>query len=155
MSNPLIDRIQADMISALKSRNEKKLSALRMLKSSIQLAMTEKGRSKELTEDDVQALIRRAVKQREEASELYIKGGANERAEDELAEAEILKGYLPAQIDDTELEVLITSVIKDTGASGPKDMGRVMSRVMQEANGRADGKRVKDSVTRLLQALGA
>lgn len=155
MSNPLIDRIQADMISALKSRDEKKLSALRMLKSSIQLATTEKGRSKELTEDDVQALIRRAVKQREEASELYIKGGANERAEDELAEAEILKGYLPAQIDDTELDVLITSVIKDTGASGPKDMGRVMSRVMQEANGRADGKRVKDSVTRLLQALGA
>ena len=155
MSNPLIDRIQADMISALKSRNEKKLSALRMLKSSIQLAMTEKGRSKELTEDDVQALIRRAVKQREEASELYIKGGANERAEDELAEAEILKGYLPAQIDDTELEVLITSVIKDTGASGPKDMGSVMSKVMQEANGRADGKRVKDSVSKLLQALGA
>ena len=154
MSNPLIDTIQADMVAAMKSRDEKKLSVLRMLKSSIQLASAEKGRSKELSEEDVLALIRRAVKQREEASELYIKGGAGERAEDELAEAEILKTYLPAQMDDSELEVLITAVIKDTGASGSKDMGRVMGRVMQESNGRADGKRVRDAVARLLQAIG-
>ena len=153
MSDRLIDTIQADMVVAMRSRDEKKLSVLRMLKSSMQLTSAEKGRSKELDDEDVLALIRRAVKQREDAAELYDKGNAPDRAAEELSEAEILKAYLPAQMNDSELEELVAAVIKESGATGPKDMGRVMGRVMQESSGKADGKRVKDFVSKLLSAV--
>ena len=76
MSSRLIAAVQGDMVAAMKEKDEIRLSVLRMLKASIQLAMTEKGRESELTDQDVQALVRRAVKQREEAAELYRKGGA-------------------------------------------------------------------------------
>ena len=85
MSSRLIAAVQGDMVAAMKEKDEIRLSVLRMLKASIQLAMTEKGRESELTDQDVQALVRRAVKQREEAAELYRKGGAKEHAERELA----------------------------------------------------------------------
>jgi uncharacterized protein YqeY len=138
------------MVSAMKSRDERTLSVLRMLKASMQLAETEKGRTGELEDSDVQSLIRRAVKQREEAAELYKNGNASERAAAELEEAKILQEYLPAQLDDQALNDIAAGVIKQLNANGAQDMGRVMGRVMQEVSGRADGKRVKDTVVKLL-----
>lgn len=151
MPSPLAAQIQGDLVSALKNRDEVRLSVLRMLKASMQVAVTEKGRSGDLSDDDVQSLIRRAIKQREEAAEQYRKADANERAAEELEEAEVLKAYLPTQMDDLELESLVARVVRETGASGPKDMGRVMGKAVQEASGKADGKRVKDTVTKLLR----
>ncbi|MDR1884673.1 MAG: GatB/YqeY domain-containing protein [Synergistaceae bacterium] len=150
MACPLEERIQGDLVAALKNRDDATLSVLRMLKASIQMAATEKGRSSGLADEDVVALVRRAVKQRKEAADLYRKGGAHERAAEELEEAGILKSYLPTQMADAELELVISGVIGETGAAGPKDLGRVMSGVMKLAAGRADGKRVKEMAARLL-----
>lgn len=150
MPCPLADRIQSDMVSAMKSRDERTLSVLRMLKAAMQMAETERGRDGELKDDDVQALVRRAVKQREEAAELYKSGSAPERAAEELEEAKILQGYLPAQLDAAALDGIVSGVIERMGAHGAKDMGRVMGSVIREVSGRADGKRVKDAVQKLL-----
>ncbi|MCL2684427.1 MAG: GatB/YqeY domain-containing protein [Synergistaceae bacterium] len=150
MSCPLEEQIQRDLVSAMKNHDERRLSTLRMLKASIQLASSEKGRSGDLEDEDIHALIRRGIKQREEAAEMYKKGGAPERARNELTEAALLMEYLPAQMDDEELEEVIRGIISSTEASGPKDMGRVMSAVMKEISGRADGKRVKDAVQKIL-----
>jgi uncharacterized protein YqeY len=149
MGCKLEEAIQRDLVTAMKNHDERCLSALRMLKTSIQLASTEKGRG-ELTDEDIHVLVRRGLKQREEAAELYKKGGAPDRAEEELAEARILAAYLPAQLDDAELEHIVSSVISSLGASAPKNMGRVIGAAMKETAGRADGKRVKEIVTRLL-----
>jgi uncharacterized protein YqeY len=138
------------MVSAMKARDEKTLSVLRMLKASMQMAEAERSRKGELEDEDVLVLVRRAVKQREEASQLYKSGNAPERAEAELEEAKILEGYLPLQLDDGELNDIAAGVVGAMGAVGPKDIGRVMGRVMQEVSGRADGKRVKEAVTKLL-----
>jgi uncharacterized protein YqeY len=81
---------------------------------------------------------------------MYKKGGAEERAENELEEARILSAYLPVQMDDLALEAVARGVISSLGASGPKDMGRVMSGVMKEVAGRADGKRVNEAVRKIL-----
>jgi uncharacterized protein YqeY len=145
----LEETIQRDLSAAMKSRDERRMSVLRMLKTSIQLASTEKGRG-ELTDDDIHVLVRRGIKQREEAAEMYRQGGAPARADEELAESRVLAEYLPAQLDDAELERVVSGVISSLGASGPKDTGRVMGAAVKEAAGRADGKRVKEIVTRLL-----
>jgi uncharacterized protein YqeY len=150
MSCPLEERIQRDLVAAMKSHDERTLSTLRMLKTSIQLASTEKGRSGEITDEDVYVLIRRGVKQRDEAAGLYKTVGALDRAENELEEARILSVYLPAQLDGASLAGLIEGVVSSLGVSGPKDMGRVMSAVMKEVSGRADGKRVKEAVRKFL-----
>jgi uncharacterized protein YqeY len=142
--------IQRDLVEAMKSRDERRMAALRMLKASIQMASTEKGRG-DLTDDDIHSLVRRAVKQREEAAEAYKKVGAADRAEEELAEARILSAYLPVQLDDAELERIISGVVSSLGASGPRDIGRVMGTAMKTTAGHADGRRVKEIVTRLLQ----
>ena len=151
MSCPLADRIQKDMVSAMKTKDELRLGTLRMLKTSMQLASSEKGRAGGLTDEDVQVLVRRGVKQREEAAELYKKGGAEDRAQKELEEASVLSEYLPAQLDDSALENIVAGVISSLGASGQKDMGRVMGGAMKEVSGRADGRRVKEAVQRLLR----
>ncbi|MDR3333244.1 MAG: GatB/YqeY domain-containing protein [Synergistaceae bacterium] len=150
MACPLTEKIQTDLVSALKNRDDTTLSVLRMLKSSIQIASTEKGRSGDLTDEDVLVLIRRAVKQREEAADLYKAGGAMDRAAGELEEARILIGYLPAQMDDAELEGIISGVIKETGVSEAKDVGRIMSKAMQLVSGKADGRRVRETALKLL-----
>lgn len=147
----LAGRIQADLVAALKARDEVKLSVLRMLKSSVQVAETEKGRQGELSDDDVQALIRRALKQREEAAEIYRAGNAEERAEAELREARVLMAYLPMQLDDDALEALIREAIDSIGASGMKDLGKVMGAAVKTIAGRADGKRIKETAAKLLQ----
>jgi uncharacterized protein YqeY len=149
MACKLEETIQRDLVAAMKSHDERSMTALRMLKTAIQLVSAEKGRG-ELTDEDIRVLVRRGLKQREETAELYRRGGASERAEEELAEARVLAAYLPAQLDDAELERVISSVISSLGASGLKDMGRVMGSAMKETAGRADGKRVKEIVTRLL-----
>jgi uncharacterized protein YqeY len=134
----------------MKNRDELRLRTLRLLKTAMQLVSSEKGRTGNLTDEDVQALVRRGVKQREEAADLYKKGGAEDRARNELEEARILSEYLPAQLDDAALKEIVSGVITSLGASSPKDMGRVMSGAVKEVSGRADGKRIKETVQQLL-----
>ena len=107
----LTERVAADLVAAMKERAELRLSVLRMLKAEFQKAQADKGRASELTDDDAQALVRRLIKQRREAAEQYRAAGASERADGELAEAEVLEIYLPAQLGDAELDALVLSLI--------------------------------------------
>ncbi|EFQ23449.1 hypothetical protein Apau_1022 [Aminomonas paucivorans DSM 12260] len=150
MSDPLVERVQSELVAAMKRRDELSLSVLRMLKSAIQLAQVEKGRDAVLTDEEVVTLVQRLVKQRQEAAEQYRAGGAADRADRELEEARFLQGYLPEQLSDEELESLTRRVAQDTGAASPKDLGKVMGRVMPLVKGRAEGNRVRAAALKVL-----
>lgn len=146
----LVQDIAHDLTQAMKAREEPRLSTLRMLKAELQKLQADKGKGVEITDDDVHAVIRRLIKQRKDAAEQYKAGGANERAENELAEITILEPYLPKQLDDSQLDAIISEAAKEIGASSPKDMGKLMKAVMAKAKGQADGGRVKGRVTAFL-----
>ena len=150
----LVSKVAADLVLAMKARDELKVSVLRMLKAEFQKAQADKGRASELTEEDAQALVRRLVKQRKEAAEQYRAAGASDRAEEELSEVPVLEGYLPAQLGDDELDAMIRSAAEKSGAVSPKDMGKLMGVLMPMVAGRADGKRVKEKATAWLESAG-
>ena len=149
----LANKIQNDLVAAMKNKDELTLSVLRMLKSAIQLAQVEKGKDNALTDDDVLALVRRLIKQRIEAAEMYKNGGAADRAERELAEVKALEAYLPAQLSDEDILKVVVRVAEETGAKGPKDMGKMMGKAMAAVKGQADGSRVKSAVQQYLNQL--
>lgn len=146
----IFEQVNADLMAAMKSKEEPRLSTLRMLKAELQKLRAEKGRDAEISDEDAMAAVRRLIKQRVDAAEQYRAGGAEERAAEELAEAETLKPYLPAQLDDSEIEAVISAAAAEVGASTQKDMGKLMKAVMAKTSGRADGKRVKELVTAFL-----
>lgn len=151
----VVDRVQADLVAAMKGRDQLALSVLRMLKSALQVALADKGRGGDLTEDDFISIVQRLIKQREEAAEQYSRCGAKERAISELQEADFLRRYLPEQLSDQELDQIVAQVASSVGASGTKDMGRLMGVIMPKVKGRADGSRVRDRVASFLASLGA
>lgn len=146
-------RLSDDLVAAMKARKDMELSSLRMLKAELQRAKAEKGRSVELTEDDIVALIQRLVKQRREAADQYTSVGAGDRAAEELREALFLETYLPEQLSDEELEKIVEEAGAFVKAAGPKDTGKVMGKVMAAVKGRADGKRVRSKVHDYLQSI--
>ncbi|WP_278550430.1 GatB/YqeY domain-containing protein [Cloacibacillus evryensis] len=149
----LAGKIQSDLVAAMKNKDELKLSVLRMLKSAMQLAQVEKGKENALTDDDVLVLVSRLIKQRVEAAEMYKSGGAADRAERELAEAQVLEIYQPAQLSDEDILKIVAKVAEETGAAGPKDMGKMMGKTMAAVKGQADGNRVKSAVQHYLNQL--
>ena len=148
----LVLRIQNDLVDAMKKRDVLRLSVLRMLKSAIQMAQIEKGRDLPLSEDEVLVIVRRLIKQRHEAAEMYKSGGAQDRAETELDEAKILDSYQPEQLSDEEIENIVREISSQVGASGPKDMGKVMGKTVTAVKGRANGERVKELVLKHLSS---
>ena len=147
---PLTQDIAHDLTQAMKERAEPRLSTLRMLKAELQKLQADKGKGVEITDEDVHAVIRRLIKQRKDAAEQYESGGANDRAESELAEIKILEPYLPKQLSDEQLDAMIADTAEEINASSPKDMGKLMKAVMSKAKGQADGSRVKDKVNAFL-----
>ena len=141
----VIDQVRGDMTSAMKAGEKDRVGALRLVLSELQKSQ------KEGNADDL-AVLRRERKRRLEAAEQFRGGGRPELAEQEEAEAKIIEGYLPAELDDSELDAMVAAAIAETGASGPKDMGQVMKAVMARAGGRADGKRASARVREALQA---
>ncbi|HEY1519715.1 MAG TPA: GatB/YqeY domain-containing protein [Solirubrobacteraceae bacterium] len=140
-----IEQIRSDMITAMKAGEKQRVGALRLVLSELQKAHKD-GDTDEL------AVLRRERKRRLEAAEQFRDAGRPELAEGEEAEARIIEGYMPAELDDTELDALVQAAIAETGAKDPKDMGQVMKAVMAKAAGRADGKRTS---TRVREALNA
>lgn len=141
--------ITQDLTHAMKERSPA-LSTLRMLKAELQKLQADKGRGAEITDDDVYTVIRRLIKQRKDAAEQYKTGGANDRAEAELAEVKILEPYLPQQLSDEKLDEIISETAKEINATTPKDIGKLMKAVMSKAKGQADGSHVKDKVNAFL-----
>ena len=147
---PLVQDITRDLTQAMKAREEPRLSTLRMLKAELQKLQADKGKSYEITDADVQAVIKRLIKQRKDAAEQYASGGAADRAEAELSEVKVLEPYLPKQLSDEELDSMIGEAAEEISASSVKDMGKLMKAVMSKAKGLADGARVKERVTAFL-----
>ncbi|MEA2196817.1 MAG: uncharacterized protein QOJ25_868 [Solirubrobacteraceae bacterium] len=139
----VIDQVRTDITSAMKAGEKTRVGALRMVLSELQKA------AKDGNADEV-AVLRRERKRRIEAADQFRNGGRPELAEQEESEAELIDGYLPAELPDAELDVLVSAAIAETGASDPKDMGQVMKAVMAKVDGRADGKRVSGRVREVL-----
>ena len=141
----VIEQVRGDMTSAMKAGEKDRVGALRLVLSELQKAQKD-GNA------DEQAVLRRERKRRLEAAEQFRGGGRPELAEQEEAEAKLIEGYLPAELDDSELDAIVAAAIAETGASDPKDMGQVMKVVMAKTGGRADGKRASARVREALQA---
>lgn len=146
------DQIKQDLLKAMKDKDELALSVLRMLsaeihKKEIELKKKEEG----LSESEIQQVVVREIKKRHEAQSAYMKGGREDSAKAEEKEAEVLKKYAPEQLSESELASLVDKTIKETGAVGMQDMGRVMSEVMREAGSAADGTKVNALVKEKLQ----
>jgi uncharacterized protein YqeY len=148
----LTARIDEDIKAAMKAKNTEKLGALRMLKSSLKYAVIEKGTAGEagLADADVITVIRKRIKQCQDAIEGFVQGGRAEQAAKEKAEVALLESYLPAALSAEELSALVRDAIAETGATGKAQMGAVMKAVMAKAAGRTDGKAVNAEVLKQL-----
>lgn len=145
----LINKLQEDMKQAMKSKDELRLSTIRLLRSSVGYAQINKGR--ELTDDEVIEVLSREAKQRRETIEAATQGGRPEVAQREKDELEIIESYLPKQLQEAEIEDLARQVIAETGAADIKDRGKVMGALMPRIRGRADGKLASQIVENLLR----
>jgi hypothetical protein len=135
MQMTVTDQVRTDMTSAMKAGEKQRVGALRLVLSELQKA------AKDGDADEV-SVLRRERKRRLDAAEQFRGGGRPELAEQEESEAELIEGYLPAELDDAALETIVDNAILQTNATGPKDMGQLMKAVMAKVEGRADGKRV-------------
>ncbi len=145
----IAERIQTDTKAAMRERDRDRLGTLRMLSAALKNGEIEAGRP--LTEDEEQVALRRQLKQREESAEAFRKAGRQEQAESESAEAEIVRGYLPAPLSPEDLEEIVDRAMQETGASGMKDMGAVMGRATALAEGQAEGRELAALVRNRLQ----
>lgn len=144
----LTDRLNEDMKTAMKARDSARTSTLRMTLAEIKNARIQKG--KDLSDDDVIQVLKRAVKQREESATQYREAGRPELAEKEEAEAAVLTAYLPAMLSGEALDAAVKKAIAETGATSMKDMGQVMKAVMGAHGAAVDGKSVQERVKALL-----
>lgn len=142
------DKIKSDLNQALKNKKETEVSTLRLLLSEIH--NQEIAKQADLTKEDIIKVVQKEVKRRREAIEAYQKGKRDDLVAKEKQELEILNKYLPQQLSSQELETIIQSVIKETGASGMSNFGKVMGAVMARVKGQADGKVVSESVKKAL-----
>ena len=148
------ERIQKDIMSAMKEKDEVRLTALRAVKTAIMQTKTSpnfKGdRDANLPDADVLKIMQKLAKEREESFNIYISAGRNDLADKEHKEMLIIKEYLPKPLTEEELNTIVKETIEEVGASTIKDMGKVMGMVSQKTNGRADGKVVSMIVKKLL-----
>ena len=142
-------KIMNDIKSAMIAKNALKLEVLRAIKSEILLLKTSRGASS-LTEEKEILLLQKLLKQRSESQKIYDEKGRHDLADNEKRQANFIKSYLPNPYSSQEIEFLVDSVIKELDAVSKKDMGRVMSVVMQRAKGRADGKTLSDCIKQKL-----
>ena len=145
----LREQLDDDLKSAMKSRDALRLSVLRMLKSAAKYAEIEKREP--LTDDDVLQVVARECKRRRESIEQFEKGNRPDLVAKESAELEILKRYLPEQLDETEVIGIAREVISELHAASKADKGKVMGALMQKVRGKADGRLVNRIVDELLE----
>src|SRR5687767_14464282 len=143
------DQVGADIAAAMKARDASRLSALRMLKAAVMNKSVEKGR--DLDDAEVLQVVASLVKQRRDSIEQFAKAGRTDLVEKETGEIVILERYLPPAASQEEIDAAVAAAIAETGASSPKDMGKVMKAVMPKLAGKnADGRAVNDAVRRTL-----
>ncbi len=148
--NEIKERIRADLNDAMRARDQVRLRALRMALTSITNEEVSGANPRELSDEEIVKVLTRETKKRREAAEAFGAAGRDDRAAEERAEGEVLAAYLPAQLGDAELGMLVAAAIAETGAAGMPDMGKVMKVLAPRTSGRADGARVAAEVRRQL-----
>jgi uncharacterized protein YqeY len=148
---PLIEDVNRAIATAMKAKDQARLVPLRMLKTALTNREVERGHA--LDENESRQVVSALVKQRRDSIEQFLKGGRKDLADKETAEIAVLDGYLPAAVDGAELERAVDAAVAATGASSPKDLGKVMKAIMVELAGKTvDGKVVSELVRRKLGA---
>lgn len=146
----LFDKISDDIKKAMLARDKVRLEALRGIKKEFLEAKTAKGAGGVLTDEAAIKILTKMAKQRKESAAIYAENNRPELAENELAEAKVIEEYLPAQLTPEELEAELKKIIAETGAEGPKDMGKVMGVASKALAGRAEGRAISAKVKELL-----
>ncbi len=145
----LSERLNEDMMQAMKSQDKFKLSTIRMIRATIKNLEIDLKRT--LNDNEVLDILSREIKQRKDALQEFEKAGREDLASNVKAEAEIIAEYLPEQLTEEEIKVIVQQTIQETGASSKAEIGKVMSALMPKVKGRADGKLVNQAVQQLLQ----
>jgi uncharacterized protein YqeY len=136
---------------AMRSREKVRLEALRAAKTAFTLAKTQEGTGGEISEEEELRIIQKLIKQRRESADIYKSQARIDLYEKEMSEADVLETYLPVKMNPDELKVYLLELIRKTGASGMKDMGKIMGIASKELAGKAEGKEIASVVKHLLQ----
>ncbi len=144
-------QIMEQMKAAMKSKDSVALESLRAIKAAIMLAKTDVGAGAELSEEQQLKIIQKQVKQRKDSAALFIEQGRQDLADAEIAQLAVIEQFLPEALSEEEIEKVVVEVITETGASGMKDMGKVMGVVNKKLAGQADGKTISTIVKSKLQ----
>lgn len=148
----LFEQVSKDIVSAMKAKDKVRLEALRNIKKLFIEAKTAPGAGDELADDAALKILAKLAKQGKDAAALYQEQNRPDLAADELAQVAVVEEYLPKQLSEVELEAALRTIIAELGASGPKDMGRVMGVATKQLAGKAEGRAVSAYVKRLLEA---
>lgn len=140
----LAERLDADMKQAMKDKDKVRLSTIRMIRTAIK--NTEIDQKKTLTDEEILDVLNRELKQRRDSLQAFEAGGRSDLVDQVQQEIAVLQAYLPEQLSEEELRVIVLETIQETGAVAKKDMGKVMSALMPKIKGRADGKLVNQLV---------
>lgn len=142
----LSSKIMPAIKEAMKAKDQNTLTSLRAIKAAILLAQTETGSKEELTGEQEIKMLQKLVKQRKDSAVIFSEQGRSDLAEPELAQAEVISKFLPAQLGEEEVAKIVSEIIEATGASGMKDMGKVMGQASAKLAGQADGKLISTIV---------
>ena len=146
----LYDQISEDIKAAMKARDKVRLETLRNIKKVFIEAKTAPGANDTLADADAIKIIQKLAKQGREAAAIFSQKGRQDLAEGELAQVGVIEGYLPPQLSEAEIEIAVREIIAQTGATGMKDMGKVMGMASKHLAGKADGRAISNIVKRLL-----
>ena len=146
----LSEKIDFKIKEAMRNKDSLALESLRAIKSSILLFNTQKGNNSEILESDEIKILSKLVKQRKERADIYLSQNRSDLAKVELDQAEIIKEFLPEQMDESQIEKLVIEIINKTNSSGMKDMGKVMGMASKQLSGKADGKTISQIVRKNL-----
>ncbi len=146
----LEQKIMGELKTAMLAKDEKTVRSLRAIKAAIILAKTSEGAGGEIKEEEEIKLLQKLVKQRKDSLEIFQQQNRADLAQKESEEIEVIEKFLPKQLSATELKVIIENIIKQSGASSPADMGKVMGIATKQLAGKADGKTISALVKELL-----
>lgn len=146
----LFEQISQDILAAMKAKDKVRTLALRNVKKLFIEAKTAPGANDSLEDAAALKILQKLVKQGEDTAALYTTNGRADLAAEEMAQVEVIRAYLPKQMSVGELEAALKEIIVKVGATGPRDMGKVMGMAQKELSGKADGKAIADTVKKLL-----
>lgn len=145
----MVEKLKQDMVEAMKDKDKERLTTIRMIKGDLDKEHIDKKR--EINDDLLIEVVNRGIKQRKDSIAEFEKGGRNDLIEKTQAEIEILQSYLPAQLSEEEVSLIIDEAFQIVNPEGPRDMGKIMKEVQPKLKGRADMKQVSEIIKSKLQ----